>query len=494
VCVALAVAHGDHDHDHHGHDHDHDHSHGDSGVAAPTEVVVLTTATFDDHIKNNEITLVEFYAPWCGHCKALGPEYDKASIQLKGTSKIAKVDCTIEKELCSRYSVQGFPTLKLFSNDGSEPVEYDQARKADAIVKFITKQKQPVSVVLSTQAEYEKFKSVDGVAVACYLDESDKASTDVFTAVAKALRNEYEFAKITGKDIQRDHSVATLPACKLFKNFDEPELAFTGEFTVDNLVDFIGANAFPLLGTIGPENYQKYVERGLPLVWTFVDFAKEDEKALLKTVAEVAKDFKTDLSFVQLDGIRWAEHSKTFGLSGVTPGIAIEDRENRKNYVFPQSSAYTVESLRAHMKGYLANTLQPTVKSEPIPASNDGPVKIVVGKSFDSIVLDTTKDVLVEFYAPWCGHCKSLAPKYEKLGEMFSSNPSIVIAKVDATENDTPADVKGFPTLIFYPANDKAHPVTYDGERSETAMAKFIRDNAATLKAASGDAPKKDEL
>lgn len=59
------------------------------------------------------------------------------------------------------------------------------------------------------------------------------------------------------------------------------------------------------------------------------------------------------------------------------------------------------------------------MKSEEIPESNDAPVKIVVGKNFDSIVMDETKDVLVEFYAPWCGHCKSLEPKYEELAKQL---------------------------------------------------------------------------
>jgi len=55
------------------------------------------------------------------------------------------------------------------------------------------------------------------------------------------------------------------------------------------------------------------------------------------------------------------------------------------------------------------------LKSEEIPAHNDEPVKVLVGKNFEEIVYDETKDVLVEFYAPWCGHCKSLAPKYDEL-------------------------------------------------------------------------------
>ncbi len=100
-------------------------------------------------------------------------------------------------------------------------------------------------------------------------------------------------------------------------------------------------------------------------------------------------------------------------------------------------------------------TLTPFVKSEPIPETNDGPVKVIVGHTFKDIVYDNTKvsflslsslfplidlpllqDVLVEFYAPWCGHCKRLVPVYDSLGEHFKEKPTVVIAKVDATAND----------------------------------------------------------
>jgi len=301
---------------------------------------------------------------------------------------------------------------------------------------------------------------------------------DAIIAVAKQLRNDYEFAIVTDKSLAKHGQ----PSAVLYRKFDEPEVAFTGEFAEEALSNFVRGNAFPLVGEIGPENYQKYLERGYPLVWIFINKAKD--AAVLTAAQEVAKEFKTSLSLVWLDGERWADHAKTFGLSGATPGVVVEDRDNRKNYVFPQDGPHTAAALKAHFSGFLAKSISPTVKSEDIPAKNDGPVKVVVGKSFESIVLDTTKDVLIEFYAPWCGHCKSLAPKFEKLGESFADTPSIVIAKIDATENDTPVDIRGFPTLMFYPADDKANPLTYEGDRTEQAMAAFVRENAATLKGA----------
>jgi protein disulfide-isomerase A1 len=482
--VVSVLSHGGHDHDHHDHDHDHDHE--DHDHVSETLVVALDPSTFDDHIKANELTLVEFYAPWCGHCKALAPEYDAASLMLKDQGSLAKVDCTIHRDLCSKYEVQGFPTLKLFRNDDSDPMDYDSARKADAITKFMLKQKQAAFAEPKTQGEIDKLAASE-FSVVAYISADDKEAIDAFVSIAKALRNEYEFGLVTDASLAGS---AKRPTATIHRKFDEPQVHFDfPEFNKDTLVDFIIDNAFPLLGTIGPDNYQKYVERGLPLAWFFVNM--EADQAIMTTAAEIAKEYKSSISFVKLDGVRWADHAKTFGLSGETPGIVIEDRDNHKNYVF--SGVPTLETLTAYFKSFHDGALAPTVKSEEPPASNDGPVKIIVGKTFDSIVMDTTKDVLVEFYAPWCGHCKSLTPKYEKLGLAFKAEPSIVIAKVDATENDTPADIKGFPTLIFYPANDKDSPVTYDGERSEGAMEKWIRAHATTL-SGTGAAEHADKL
>jgi len=203
---------------------------------------------------------------------------------------------------------------------------------------------------------------------------------------------------------------------------------------------------------------------------------------------------KSTLSLVQLDGIKWAEHAKHFGLKGgELPGIVIEDRENSKNYIFPFSTDVTIDSLTNFFASYAAGTLQANVKSQEVPADNSGPVTTIVGKNFNEVVLDDSKDVLVEFYAPWCGHCKSLAPKYEALGKIFADNDKIVIAQVDATENDTPAKIKGFPTLILYKAGDKQNPVTYDGERTETALATWLRANGNTFAGAAAAADDHDD-
>ena len=77
-------------------------------------VVELTPDNFDHRVKDSDgVWIVEFYAPWCGHCKNLAPEYKKAAKALSGIVGVAAVDCDVHKSLCGQYGVRGFPTIKV---------------------------------------------------------------------------------------------------------------------------------------------------------------------------------------------------------------------------------------------------------------------------------------------------------------------------------------------------------------------------------------------
>lgn len=80
--------------------------------------------------------MVEFYAPWCGHCKNLAPEWKEAAKQLKGVVKVGAVDMTTDQEVGAPYNVQGFPTLKFFGFDKKNPQDYNSGRDADSIRNF----------------------------------------------------------------------------------------------------------------------------------------------------------------------------------------------------------------------------------------------------------------------------------------------------------------------------------------------------------------------
>ncbi|KIX08267.1 protein disulfide-isomerase domain [Rhinocladiella mackenziei CBS 650.93] len=100
------------------------------------------------------------------------------------------------------------------------------------------------------------------------------------------------------------------------------------------------------------------------------------------------------------------------------------------------------------------------------------------------------KDVLVAFTAPWCGHCKSLAPTWEKLAADFASEPNVIIAKVDAEAENSKATaqaqgITGYPTIKFFPKGS-TEPEPYSGARSEDALVEFVNSKAGTYRVVGG--------
>ncbi|KAJ0801430.1 putative protein disulfide-isomerase [Helianthus annuus] len=110
---------------------------GSSEKSEPSLSVELNSRNFDEVVvKSKDLWMVEFFAPWCGHCKKLAPEWKKAAKNLQGKVKLGHVNCDDEKSLMSRYKVQGFPTILVFGADKESPITYEGARTASAIESF----------------------------------------------------------------------------------------------------------------------------------------------------------------------------------------------------------------------------------------------------------------------------------------------------------------------------------------------------------------------
>ncbi|GBG86292.1 hypothetical protein CBR_g41286 [Chara braunii] len=250
-----------------------------------SDVLVLTPETFDEVVGKDQHVFVKFYAPWCGHCKRLAPDWDMLGTAFKkvGSVAIAKVDCDAHKDLCSRFSISGYPTLKFFPKGSLTPQDYQGGRTPDDLIEFVNRE--------------------------------------------------------------------------------------------------AGTNA----------------------------------------------------------------------------------RTSK-------------------------------------PPSN---VVVLTPSNFDAIALDASKNVLVEFYAPWCGHCKTLAPIYERVANAFAAEDGVVIAKVDADAHKDLGGkygVSGFPTLKWFGAESK-HGEDYEGGRTLEDLVKFVNEKAGTkrnvhggLTADAGLVPELDEI
>mmetsp|Transcript_12555 Transcript_12555/g.17449 ORF Transcript_12555/g.17449 Transcript_12555/m.17449 type:complete len:457 (-) Transcript_12555:283-1653(-) len=435
-----------------------------------SEVKVLTTKNFDETIKDNQNVLVEFYAPWCGHCKRLAPEYDAASLKLKDEDVVlAKVDATEESELGQKYEVRGYPTLIWFKNGKSK--EYDGGRTSDTIVSWVMKKIGPVLTEVDSAASVEEFKKKSDAVVVAYLTGDDVAT---LKEAAESLDN--PVAIIKDEAVAKEAGVEGIV---VFKTFDEGKVAYSGDMKAADIMKFVSGESIPLVMT-WKDNQEMMGKIEAPLFFSGHDGS--DVEKLHESMKKAAKPYKGEFLFYSVDTTEKANGRllEFFGLE--TGKTVIFSQADRKKYFHDD-----VSTLSTFLEGYKAGTLTPTYKSEEIPEDNSAPVTVLVGKNFDAIVKDSKKDVLVEFYAPWCGHCKSLAPTYDKLGEHYKDDDNIVIAKMDSTANEvSEPEVRGFPTLYFFPADNKAG-VKYEAGRDLEDFISYIDENRKSSKAATAE-------
>lgn len=347
-----------------------------------------------------------------------------------------------------------------------------------SITSYMIKQSLPAVSVLTADT-LEDFKKADKVVLIAYHDATDKASNETFTQVAEKLRDYYPFGATSDAAVAEAEGVKA-PAIVLYKDFDEGKAVFSEKFDVEAIEKFAKTAATPLIGEVGPETYSDYMSAKIPLAYIFAE-SPEERKELSEELKAVAEAHRGVINFATIDAKQFGAHAGNLNLKADQfPAFAIQDIEKNQKFPFDQDKKITKKDVEKFAKDFVDGKLEPSIKSEDIPESNDGPVTVVVAKNYEQVVLDDTKDVLIEFYAPWCGHCKALAPKYEELGSLYANSEfkdKVVIAKVDATSNDVPDEIQGFPTIKLYPAGGKKEPITYSGARTVEDIIEFIAEN-----------------
>lgn len=451
-------------------------------VVDEKDVVVLKDSNFSDFIAKNRYVMVEFYAPWCGHCQALAPEYAAAATELKGEVVLAKVDATEESELGQKYEIQGFPTVYFFI-DGVHK-DYSGQRTKEAIVSWVKKKTGPGIYNLSTLEEAERILTAEPKVVLGFLDSLVGPQSEELSAASR-LEEDVSFYQTSSPEVAKLFHIdpqAKRPALVLLKEETEKISHFDGQFIKSAITQFVYENKLPLVTTLTRESAPLIFEN--PIKNQLLLFATSNDSATFQPMfQEAAKAFKGKLIFVyvEMDNEDFGRPvSEYFGVSGDAPRvIAYTGNDDARKFVL--DSDLTLSSIKSFGEDFLEDKLKPFYKSDPIPETDDGDVKIVVGNNFDEIVLDESKDVLLEIYAPWCGHCQALEPIYKKLAKHLKGINSLVIAKMDGTTNEHPrAKSDGFPTILFFPAGNKSFdPITFESDRTVVEFYKFLKKHAS---------------
>ncbi|XP_012277222.1 protein disulfide-isomerase A3 [Orussus abietinus] len=452
------------------------------GWAAEEDVFEWTDDDFIHELDRHENTLVMFYAPWCGHCKRLKPEYAKAAELLRGNDPpitLAKVDCTeAGKSTCTKYSVSGYPTLKIFAKSDLVS-DYNGPREAAGIAKYMRGQVGPASKELINEDCLKSFLESDDVAIVGFFEKANSKLAESFHAVAKKLREKVRFAHTSAaslleKEGFKDNIVLYRP--KILQNKFEPsKVVFEGGNTISDVHEFIVKNYFGIAGIRTRDNAAEF-KNPLVVAYYNVDYVKNPKGTNYwrNRIIKIAKDF-SQFNFAVASKDDFQHELNEFGITFTTGDKPIVLARDSKNQKFSLKEQFSVENFEAFLKDLVAGNLEPYVKSEPIPEDNSGNVKVAVAQNFDEIVTNNGKDTLIEFYAPWCGHCKKLAPVFDELGEKLADE-DVEIVKYDSTANDVPQpyDVTGFPTLYWAPKDAKSSPIRYEGGRELDDFIKYI--------------------
>jgi len=448
--------------------------------------VLVLTDVFDEAIAKYDYLLVEFYAPWCGHCKKLTPEYEAAAAVLSAQDPprtIAKVDATENKAIADRMQIQGFPTLYFF-NQGNK-MDYTGGRTKDTIIDWINKKTGPVSVEVDC-AKMES-STADAKLALAYFGSLDGDLYEAFMKGAKnpAISEKYTFFHTSDADCASKYGVAA-PGIALARNFDESPLAYAGGADENAIVKFAKDSSVPRLITFSED----YIE---PIFGDHqaaaILFTEDTDAAYQASFAQVAKDMQGEILFVT-SGVTEGIQSRLGEFIGVgkddLPSLRIiNPGDTMLKYTWEgDAKNMSADDVKSFVSDFKAGKLQPSLKSDPIPDQQtvDG-LTTLVGKTWDQVVKDTNKDVLVKYYAPWCGHCKALAPVWDELAKDVEAAEDLVIAKFDSTTNEVAGlEIRGYPTLKFYPKGNK-EGIDYSGDRQLADFQQWLSDNSSAYQA-----------
>jgi len=309
---------------------------GTWGYPEENGVIVLDDSNYKEAIGKFEFALVEFYAPWCGHCKQLAPEYEKAAKKLKNTSPavpLIKVDATIAVNIAAELGVEGYPTMKWYSNGIYE--EFD-GRKAKEIVNKVTKKTGPACLIVSNEEDLDKLKVDNDILIVYFADKS----TEAFKVVDSHARSvEVTTAWSSDSELNARYNNQVV----LFKSFEkETPSILEGDFTLEMLKEFVDENRFPVPMPFETDSaLDRCFTKGNPCIFLFTKDNEETENVRnFKTAANNMKGkfiFSTAIHSTEF-GNNLAEYigakeSDFPSVWIVHSGTGI-DKEGQSNYIF----------------------------------------------------------------------------------------------------------------------------------------------------------------
>lgn len=465
--------------------------------------------------KEKKSTMIMFYAPWCGYCKKMKPDYSAAATELKGQAILVAIDVNRPENAVIRkhYNITGFPTLLYFEN-GAMKFNYEGDNNKESIVNFMKNPSQPTEkpkepewsdtasevVHLTAQTFDDYLKTEPSALIMFYAPWCGhcKRMKPEYVSAADKLKQQGIKGKLIAVDAQKEPSLGTrfgikgYPSVKYFKN---GEFAFDVSLREEGpIVEFMKDPKEPPpppppekpwseepsdVVHLNEENFKSTLKKTKhALVMFYAPWCGHCKNAKPEYTAAAAR-FKDDYKVV-MAAVDCTLHNpvcKVYDVKGFPTLIYFNYLKNSR----PYSGGRTESEFVAFME----DPDSPANGQPPPPPSPkeewgafDGAEHLthLTDSNFDNFV-KKQDSVLVMFYAPWCGHCKSMRGDYALAAkQMKEQNISGKLVTVDATVQtglQTRFEIRGFPTLRYFHQGRNA--AAYDGKRKAGDIVDFMR-------------------
>ena len=446
------------------------------------DIMVLTDINFQRALDENTLLLVDFYAPWCGHCKELAPKFAEAARILKDKNseiKLAKIDSTSHAQVARRYGIADkvHPIIKFFRSQHA--IDYNGEKSSEAIVNWVERKALPALTQLPTLEDVQEFVVKHEIALIGFFRDQRSWAVNNLVAVAEKMDGYgFEFGVTSDREVFDSYGVKN-DDIVMFKAFDEGRTDFKGKrgWNVEEITEFIIKNSMPLLVEFNPKFAPRVLSSDKGTLYVIASSNSQDYSNLKEIAGHIAKDWKNKLTVVLVD-VEIEGNKEFLARLGVKEDELPTARfayTLRQKYSPPTNDLSEVK-LRAFIQEVQSGKIQPLkyTKTQEIPGDwNTGPVKVLVGKNFHDVITSNKKS-FVFFYTDTCKTCLDIQPVWEQLGEDFKDRPEIQIAKMDASENDVDAvEVTSFPTMLFFQNNVKRSSL-FNDEHTEAGYLRWL--------------------
>ena len=431
------------------------------------KVLVLSSEDFDKALNTFSLLLVKFHAPWCGDCKTLVPEFQKAAQNVSSHSPpihFAEVNVEENWELATKSKVSGIPTLKFFKR--KERIDVPALHKSAELSEWAIENAHFVTRINSLEA-LQALEGSNKPSVVFFKPNS-KQDVKILETLSTTI-DSISFVVVDDLQILKAYGVSENSLWLFIKK--EGKKAFSGKMELGEVTAFVNRHRFPSVVKLN-EDVEKTIFEGRPGFFFFT----EQVSMFLDTLK--ALEGESDELILTYANLKYELHSpleERLGLNSTDQPIVmiVDTRNGVKKYLMEKIP--TLDNLKAFINNWKQGKLPVFYKSEERPDYIEhGEIVRIIGKDFGLVVKNPMKNVLIYFADPDSVLCKGFEEEYKKVGSKLLDNFSFTIGRIDMKKNEVQGeDITEFPTLKLYQAGDKT-PVKYLGEWDHEEVLKFL--------------------